>query len=90
MYNFRRYSDETGDVRNAVRKTLETTGQTMLFTSIVLSLGFFFYMNAGMMNLRVFGFLTGATILLAFIADVVLAPALMALVVRKTKAAETG
>ncbi len=83
MHNFRRYSDETGDVRKAVRKTMETTGQAMLFTSIVLSFGFFLYMYAGMMNLRVFGFLTGATILLAFVADVVIAPALMALVAKK-------
>ena len=37
MHNFRRYSDETGDVRQSVSKTLETTGQAMLFTSIVLS-----------------------------------------------------
>jgi predicted RND superfamily exporter protein len=80
MHNFRRYSDETGDVRKAVRRTMETTGQAMLFTSIVLSLGFFIYLFAGMLNLRVFGFLTGATILLAFVSDVVLAPALMMLV----------
>ena len=60
----------------------------MLFTSIVLSFGFFIFLYAGMMNLRVFGLLTGATILLAFVADVVLAPALMALVATK-KTSET-
>jgi predicted RND superfamily exporter protein len=86
MHNFRRYKDETGDVRMAVRKTMETTGQAMLFTSVVLSLGFFIYLNAGMMNLRNFGLLTGVTILLAFLADIVIAPALMALMAKTKKA----
>jgi hypothetical protein len=83
MHNFRRYFDETGDVKKAVRRTMQTTGQAMLFTSIVLSLGFFIYLLAGMLKLRVFGFLTGATILLAFVSDAVLAPALMTLVAKQ-------
>ena len=41
MHNFRRYHNETGDVGESVRLTLNTTGRAMLVTSIVLSLGIF-------------------------------------------------
>jgi predicted RND superfamily exporter protein len=89
MHNFRRYHAESGDVRDAVRKTLETTGQALLFTSLVLSLGFLLYTLAEMRVLLHFGFLTAFTIVVAFLADVLLAPALMVLVTggRKAEAA---
>jgi predicted RND superfamily exporter protein len=79
MHNFRRYFERSGDVAYATRETLSTTGQALLFTSIVLSSGFFIYTFATMANLFYFGLLTGITILLAFLADLILAPALMAL-----------
>jgi len=84
MHNFRRYYDESGDVDEAVRLTLLSAGQAMLFTTLTLSTGFFIYMLSSMTNLFLFGLLTGFTILVAFIADVVLAPALMALVAGHT------
>jgi hypothetical protein len=77
MHNFRRTFDETGDVEEAVRRTLETTGQALLFTSIVLALGFAIYTQAYLNNLFNFGFLTSITIVFAFLADLVLAPALL-------------
>jgi predicted RND superfamily exporter protein len=85
MHNFRRYFEQDGDEREAVRKTLTTTGQALLFTSVVLSCGFFIYMAASMRNLFYFGMLTGITILLAFLADLLLAPALMTLVARRAR-----
>ncbi|MDJ0852126.1 MAG: efflux RND transporter permease subunit [Myxococcota bacterium] len=80
MHNFRRYYAASGDVHRAVRQTLETTGQALLFTSLVLSLGFLLYTLAEMQVLLHFGFLTAFTIIMAFLADVLLAPALMVLV----------
>jgi predicted RND superfamily exporter protein len=80
MHNFRRYYDATGDVRMAVRSTLETTGQALLFTSLVLALGFLLYTFAEMRVLFHFGFLTAFTIMMAFLADLILAPALLVLV----------
>ncbi len=79
MHNFERYYERTGDVRTAVSQTLHTTGHALLMTSIVLSLGFFIYMFAQLQNFFFFGLLTGFTIVVAFLADVVLAPALMTL-----------
>jgi predicted RND superfamily exporter protein len=82
MHNFRRYYERSGDIRGSVRETLASTGQALLFTSLVLSTGFFLYMLASMRILFFFGLLTGFTIIVAFLADVLLAPALMALVMR--------
>ncbi|MBW2418722.1 MAG: MMPL family transporter [Deltaproteobacteria bacterium] len=82
MHNFRRYFEWSGDVRFAVRETLATTGQALLFTTVVLSSGFFIFMFATMKSLHHFGMLTGITIVVAFLADLLLAPALMSLLAR--------
>jgi predicted RND superfamily exporter protein len=87
MHNFRRYFSRSGDVVDAVRETLSTTGQAMLFTSLVLSTGFAWFAFAGLTVLVSFGLLTGLTILVAFLADLLLAPALMALVVGRRPSA---
>jgi len=90
MHNFRRYFEASGDVRQAVHETMTSTGQALLYTSLVLSAGFFIYMFATMHNLFYFGLLTGLTIILAFLADIILAPALMMLVARPAKSAAHG
>ncbi|MDH5477303.1 MAG: efflux RND transporter permease subunit [Nitrospinota bacterium] len=79
MHNFRRYHHEEGDVPEAVRQTLLGTGRAMLATTIVLSTGFFIFMFAEMHNLINFGLITGFAIIMALLADFLLAPALMAL-----------
>ena len=83
MHNFRRYYEETGDPKAAVQKTLDTTGRAMLVTSIVLSVGFFIYAFATMKNLINFGLLTAFTIIMALVADYLIAPALMVIVNKK-------
>jgi len=77
MHNYRRYHHDTGDVKEAVRKTLHSTGRAMFVTTAVLATGFFLYMGADMSNIRNFGLLTGFTIIMALLADFFLAPALM-------------
>ena len=52
----------------------------MLVTTIVLSLGFFIFVFAGMNNLFNFGLLTALTITMALVADFLLAPAIMVIV----------
>ena len=80
MHNFRRYYEQTGDPQLAVYKTLHTTGRAMLVTTIVLSIGFFIFIFSDMNNLLNFGLLTAFTILMALLADYLVAPALMVLV----------
>jgi hypothetical protein len=82
MHVFRKYFDELRDTPSAVRETLRTTGHALLVTSIVLSLSFFIYAFASLTNLVKFGLLTGVTVVFAFIADITLSPALMALSTR--------
>ena len=82
FHNFRRYYGESGDVREAVRQTLLTAGRAMLFTTLVLVTGFWMFMLATMNNVFNFGLLTGVTLILALLADFLLAPALLVLVTR--------
>lgn len=77
MHNFRRYYLESGDANRAIEQTFYTTGKAMVITTIVLSLGFFAYMMANMISVQNFGLLTGSVIVLALVADLLLAPALM-------------
>jgi len=77
MHNFRRYFQASGDADVAVERTLTGAGQAMLFTSLVLATGFMVYTQAYMLHLFSFGLLTATAIVMAFIADVTLAPALM-------------
>ena len=78
LHNFRRYHAQTGDVAESVRLTLTTTGRAMLFTTVVLACGFYTYLASDMSNLFSFGLITGTTIIFALLADLLLAPALMA------------
>ncbi len=85
MHNFRRYYSLSGDVHEAVRETLHTTGRAMLTTTIVLSLGFFIFMFSTMSNIFFFGLMSGITIIMALVADFFLAPSLMALITPSDK-----
>lgn len=79
MHNYRRYHHDTGSVEIAVRETLLGTGRAMVVTTIVLSLGFIIYLMSTLTNLINFGWLVALTIMLALLADLFLAPALMAI-----------
>ena len=82
MHGFRRAFAKSGSVEIAVRETLQTTGQALLFTSIVLTMGFLIYVLSDLNNLSRFGMLTAFSIIVAFLADVLLAPALMKVTTR--------
>jgi predicted RND superfamily exporter protein len=83
MHNFRKRYELHADARRAVRETLQTTGRALLTTSVVLCLAFFSYAFASLENLALFGILTGFTIVVAFVADIGVSPALMELATRR-------
>ena len=87
MHKFGRYYEETGDPHLAVHETLATTGSALLFTSLVLCLGFSVFLGAYMQNTFWFGLLTASATAIAFLADVVLGPALMVLATRREERA---
>jgi predicted RND superfamily exporter protein len=83
MHNFRRYYLQTGDSAKAIEHTFFTTGKAMVITTVVLSLGFYAYMFGKMISVQNFGLLTGSVILMALLADLLLAPALMIVVAKR-------
>jgi predicted RND superfamily exporter protein len=87
MHNFRRYYDQTGEAREAIRQTLETTGRALLLTSLVLAAGFFTLTGAYMKSTFNFGMLAGLASLVAFLANVLLSSSLMVLETRRERPA---
>jgi predicted RND superfamily exporter protein len=79
MHKFHRYYADVGDARVAVRRTLETTGAALLFTSGVLASGFAVLTLSYMNNTSQFGMLACFGSVTAFLADIVVSPALMVL-----------
>ncbi|MEZ7853101.1 MAG: hypothetical protein QMB42_04420 [SAR324 cluster bacterium] len=50
--------------------------------TVALSIWFFVYTQSSLNNLYSFGLITGITIIMALLADILLAPAMMALIYR--------
>ncbi len=90
MHVFQRYHRQTGDVVQAVEATLSTTGRAILYTSIVLCVGFSGFTLATMSNLVTTGILTCFAIAAAFFADILLAPALVVLFLGREVAEPSG
>jgi uncharacterized protein len=80
MYNYRKYYERFGDATQAVRETFLTTGRALLITALVLAANFFVLLSATFTSTHKFGFFTGFVILMALVADFIVAPALMVLV----------
>ncbi len=77
IHHFRRNLDVFPDTEGAVRETLRTTGRAMTITSVALALGFLSFGASDLLNLRSFGLVTTACVVLALLANFVVAPALM-------------
>ena len=72
-------------------ETLRTTGSALLFTTLVLMAGFSVFGLGEMTNMRVFGLLSAFAAGVALLGDVLLAPALLAVVEgRRSKKAVGG
>ncbi len=80
LHGFAREHAALGDVPQALRRTLLSTGRAIFITSMTLAAGFFIYCTATLQNLLHFGLLTGCTVLVAMLADFLLVPALLELV----------
>jgi predicted RND superfamily exporter protein len=85
MHNFQRYFARSGNIRLAIRQTLETTGQAIFMTTLVLTSAFMVFMFNEVTEWADFGFITGFCISVALLADVYLAPALVTVLFRNKK-----
>ena len=72
-----------------MRDTMRTTGSALLFTSLVLAAGFSVFVLSDMGNFRIFGLLSSFAALVAFLADILVAPALLSLVERARGSSES-
>lgn len=79
MHHYRKYAASEASSRLAVHKTLDVVGRALVFTSIVLVGGFIVHIFGEFVTSRHFGLLLSASISLALMANLVLAPALMTL-----------
>ena len=77
MYHCKRNYQHCGDMPMSIHDALDTSGRAMLTTSVILSLGFAMLMWSELINIFNFGMLIGITVVLALVADFLLAPALM-------------
>ena len=80
MHKFQLYFDQSQDLEYSVQETMRTTGSALLFTSLVLAAGFSIFALGEMSNVRIFGLLSAFAAVVAFLADLLVAPALLSLV----------
>ena len=85
MHQFESEFTKTSDAQKAIESTLQTTGMALLFTSLVLSGGFLTFAGAYMSNMFYFGVLSAGAIAVAFIANITLSPAIVAVLNRTTR-----
>ncbi len=77
FHNFQRYYLKSGDIDFAVRETLGTAGRALLATTLILVLSFWMRLFSNLKVVADFGLVMGIALLVAFLADVLLAPALL-------------
>jgi predicted RND superfamily exporter protein len=81
LHNFNRSYSMTGDVTRAVEETLATTGAALFVTSVILAASFATFMLGSMTGITQFGLLAGFATVVAFLADIVISPALASVVI---------
>jgi predicted RND superfamily exporter protein len=77
FHNFRRYYLKSGDINFAVSETLGSAGRAMLATTLILVFSFWMRLFSDLKVVADFGLVLGVALLVAFLADVLLAPALL-------------
>ncbi len=88
MHNYQRFYSEHGDNERAILQSLQTSGQAILFTSIVLVVSFLIYTLSIIAALVNFGILIALCVGVAFLADATLAPSLVTLVAKRKHAGD--
>ncbi len=85
FHNFRRYYLRSGDIHYAVKETLGSAGRALLTTTLILVASFWMRLFSELKVIADFGLILGTALLVAFLADVLLAPALLRIYYRGTE-----
>ncbi len=80
LHRLRHELGDAPDLPAALTRTMAAVGRPIVFTSVVLTLGFWIFCVSDFLGTRNFGFLTGVTVLVALLADLVVLPAVLLLV----------
>ena len=76
--HFRRIVLRTGDRKTAAQETLHEVGSALASTTLALVLGFAVFTLSDSAFLMQFGFLAGGALIVAFLADITVSPAILA------------
>lgn len=85
FHNFKQNYLETGDITTAVEETLKSTGRALLTTTLILVSCFWLRLFDDLKVISDFGLVMGISLSIAFLADVLLAPALLNVILRKDR-----
>jgi predicted RND superfamily exporter protein len=77
FHNFQRYYLRSGDIGFPVNETLATAGRALMATTLILVASFWMRLISDLKVIADFGLVMGIALLVAFLADVLLAPALL-------------
>jgi predicted RND superfamily exporter protein len=77
FHNFRKYYLRSGDIHFAVRETLGSAGRALLTTTLILVASFWMRLISDLKVVADLGLVMGFALLVAFLADVLLAPAVL-------------
>jgi predicted RND superfamily exporter protein len=77
LYRLKEQRQRTADTRHAIAQAMNLAGRPIVFTSIVLSLGFSVLVFASFNPVTHFGVLASAVILLALVFDLLVLPAIV-------------
>ncbi len=77
MHHFRVHYAWSGNIEEALNRAMRHSGRAMVSTTIILMIGFFVYLGAGMYNIQRFGLLIGLTCFMALMSDLLYGPALI-------------
>ena len=77
LYRYRRERQAGHATTQALRATVRETGRALVFTTMILALGFWAGILGSFKPTVFFSFLTGLTMVLALLADLLLVPALL-------------
>jgi predicted RND superfamily exporter protein len=77
FHNFRKYYLKSGDINFAVSETLRSAGRALLATTLILVASFWMRLFSDLKVVADFGLVLGIALIVAFLADVLLSPALL-------------
>lgn len=79
LVRFLREFEKSGDYEVSTRKTLQSSGRAMLFTTLILCGGFLMFLPSDMVSIALFGGLVALTVFMALVADFIIMPAILTL-----------